>query len=437
MDVTLSTFDRKEIVNLETTSFECQNMEQTIKLSIVDALVGNILTSEHEIPCIQAITEGYDYMKDVELYDLKESHVGLLIGARFARHYMGKEIREGGEDEPIAILTDFGWCIAGPISDKNSVVEIAQIDTFDGIKTDIERLILRMYRHDFMSRPGEEFPSEMKHPSREDEFSLEQIMGSMSHNAESGHYRCAIPWRHGREKTAEIFNKIDFLGYCRNRHRKLREKLLNNPVLKEGTFKQVQQLVDSGYARVIPNYDAPPGSPVCCMALHVVVKPDKPGKFRVTQDAAAKVKGVSFNQHVLNGPDQLNNLIGILCRFRRKKVVLSADIKDFFYRVELDEKDRPATRFIFWKDPELTIEQYYEGLTHLFGFGSSPTVSNTAVKYHAELTKEQFGMDVYMAILLQMYVDDYLDSLDTVDEARDMKKRMTECLALGGFNLTK
>ena len=91
------------------------------------------------------------------------------------------------------------------------------------------------------------------------------------------------------------------------------------------------------------------------MALHVVVKPDKPGKFRVTQDAAARVGGVSFNQHVLNGPDQLNNLIGILCRFRRKKVVLSADIKDFFYRVELDEKDRPATRFIFWKDTSLRV----------------------------------------------------------------------------------
>ena len=141
MDVSLSTFDRKEIVNLETTSFKFQNMEKTLELSIYDALVGNILTSEHEIPCVQAITEGYDYMKDVELHDLKESHVGLLIGARFARHYMGKEIREGGEDEPIAILTDFGWCIAGPISDKNSIVEIAQIDTFDGVKTDIERLL--------------------------------------------------------------------------------------------------------------------------------------------------------------------------------------------------------------------------------------------------------------------------------------------------------
>ena len=94
-------------------------------------------------------------------------------------------------------------------------------------------------------------------------------------------------------------------------------------------FKQVQDLIDKGYAREIPDHSAPPGSPVVYLPLLVVTRDDKPGKFRVCQDAAAKVKGVSLNKHLLNGPNVLNDLIGVLLRFRRKKVVLSADISSW------------------------------------------------------------------------------------------------------------
>ena len=36
-----------------------------------------------------------------------------------------------------------------------------------------------------------------------------------------------------------------------------------------------------------------------------------------------------------------------------------------------------------------------------------------------------------------MYVDDYLDSLDGIEEARNQRKLLTETLALGGFKITK
>ena len=69
----------------------------------------------------------------------------------------------------------------------------------------------------------------------------------------------------------------------------------------EGTFKQVRELVNSGYVEILEDHSAPPESPVAYLALHVVTKPDKPGKFRVTQDAAAKVGGISLNDYLLNG----------------------------------------------------------------------------------------------------------------------------------------
>ena len=36
-----------------------------------------------------------------------------------------------------------------------------------------------------------------------------------------------------------------------------------------------------------------------------------------------------------------------------------------------------------------------------------------------------------------MYVNDYLDSLDGIEEARNQRKLLTEALALGGFEITK
>ena len=41
---------------------------------------------------------------------------------------------------------------------------------------------------------------------------------------------------------------------------------------------------------------------------------------------AAKCNGVSLNSKLLIGPDLLNNLVGVLLRFREEKVVIGADI---------------------------------------------------------------------------------------------------------------
>ena len=75
------------------------------------------------------------------------------------------------------------------------------------------------------------------------------------------------------------------------------------------------------------------GIPRWVMPTLFVTRPDKPGKVRVCQDAKAKVKGVSLNDNLLTGPDLANSLLGILFRFRRHKVVVSADIEGFFHNI--------------------------------------------------------------------------------------------------------
>ena len=133
----------------------------------------------------------------------------------------------------------------------------------------------------------------------------------------------------------------------------------------------------------------------------------------------------------------LNNMLGILLRFRRKKIVLSADIKDFFYRIQLNPIDRPATRFLWWANESMQEEIILEGACHLFGLASSPCVSNIVLQYHAMKNREKIDVDTFLALLLQFYVDDFLHSVDNINDARRIKKQLTEFLADAGFELLK
>ena len=76
-----------------------------------------------------------------------------------------------------------------------------------------------------------------------------------------------------------------------------------------------------------------------------------------------------------------------------------------------------------------------EALVHLMGLRSSPGVASYCLRLHASNVKAQFDLAIFLAIMLAFYVDDYLSSLRTVEEAAKMKKDLTLALALGGFQL--
>ena len=423
---------------MSTASFTVESINGKLRLDIKDGLVGGIITSEDEIPIKNSITKLFDFMKDVVINDLEDNSVGILLGTRFIRHFFGGETRQGEIDEPIAIHTDFGWVVAGPVPDTVEFnPQIAQLGVTETELENIDRLIRYMYAHDFLIRKDERFPPEYTHNSQNDNFAVEQLQETVTFDKKEGRYSVGLPWTHGRLATKEIFDNTDFYAYASNRTRNLRRKLEKDPILKEGSFAQVEENLANGYSKIITDLSSGPDSPVCYLACHVALHPDKPGKFRVCQDAAGKVDGKCLNDFLLKGPDVMNSLFGIILRFRQHKVVLSADIKDFFYRILLDEKDRASARFFWYKDRTMKELIVIEALCHLFGFTSSPGVATVILQMHGTAMREEYGLDVMIAILLQFYVDDYLASLSSVEKARVMKEKLTEALKKGGFHLTK
>ena len=76
---------------------------------------------------------------------------------------------------------------------------------------------------------------------------------------------------------------------------------------------------------------------------------------RIVLNSSQVYKGVSLNSFLPRGPDSyMNNLIGILLRWREEAVALVGDIRKMFNSVHLKEMDKHCHRFL-WRNLEADI----------------------------------------------------------------------------------
>ena len=79
-----------------------------------------------------------------------------------------------------------------------------------------------------------------------------------------------------------------------------------------------------------------------CLPHHLIINPNKPGKVIRVLNGAAKFHGTSLNKSLLTGPDQLQNLIHVLLRFRQHQFAVYADIEGMFLQVGVPDCDQPS-----------------------------------------------------------------------------------------------
>ena len=111
-------------------------------------------------------------------------------------------------------------------------------------------------------------------------------------------------------------------------------------------------------------------------------------------DCLAQYNGVSLNDYLLQGPDFMNDLLGILCRFRQERVAFMTDIKSMFHQFVASEKQRDLLRFFWWLNggPSKEVSEYrMEAL--LFGASSSLDCAHFGLKRAADDGEEEFGAD--------------------------------------------
>ena len=170
---------------------------------------------------------------------------------------------------------------------------------------------------------------------------------------------------------------------------------------------------------------APP--PIWYLPHNPVTNPNKSGKVRRVANAASKFRGESLNSNLLTGPDLLNNLVGILLRFRENPFA------GMFMQIGVRQEDQSAVRFLWMIDNNIRQFQFSR---LIFGATCSPFCAIYVPHKCAEDNKIQFPAALN-AIKHHFYMDDYIQSLPTNADAKNSISHTKDCLKKGGFSLTK
>lgn len=104
---------------------------------------------------------------------------------------------------------------------------------------------------------------------------------------------------------------------------------MKNPAKKKHFVTFMQSVLDRGHAELAPLLKD--GEECWYLPLFGVYHPKKTDQIRVVFDSSAKYEGLSLNSVLMTGPDLINNLVGVLLRFRKEPVAVMADIIQGIY----------------------------------------------------------------------------------------------------------
>jgi hypothetical protein len=370
------------------------------------------ITCSLDCPDIQLLI-GIDYFWDIITSERMEVKNGLyLIGSKLGWFLTGRMTKEtvGGIPD-LSLLTYIQpsvlelpfHTVDSPVNEDINLKEWWELETI-GIK---------------------ESPSKS-----DDETVLEHFQDTVQYK--NGRYFVRFPWK--EHMTTQL---PDNYGLALGRLKTLIKRFSGSPNIIEQYNSVIEDQLKKGIVeRVGP--DSPRGHKLHYLPHHAVIKPSHTTtKIRIVYDGSAKTKkgNKSINECLYRGPVILEDLCGLIMRFRLKKIAIVSDIEKAFLQVGLQTLDRDVTRFLWLKDPtKLTVEnnlEVYRFSRVPFGVISSPFLLGATIKCH--LLKQD--TELSRVIANNIYVDNVFAGTSSVEEAVRFYQEAKEIFKLASMNL--
>ncbi|XP_072392451.1 uncharacterized protein [Diabrotica undecimpunctata] len=374
----------------------------------------------------KAIKESFPYLKNLPFKSYKNAVPQILIGLDNWDLALPLRMKEGLELQPIAAKSRLGWTIFAMFSNNDvelnysyhicecSSESITNQELFNTVKDffSVESLGVQNIK-----------PSVSKELDRAiniQQSTLVQI---------GNQYKIGLLWKYDNLKLPNSKPMAIQRLEC------IERKIKKNPELGTKMNQQIQDFLEKKYIRKLSEQELlEHQEKTWYLPIFPAFNPNKPDKFRLVWDAAATVQGISLNSMLLKGDDQLASLLGVLLRFRERKIGFSGDIKEMFLRVGIIEEDQHAQRFL-WRNgsSDNPLEVY---IMTVMTFGA--TCSPSCAQFDKNANAKKFSVEYPSAvdsIVKNHYVDDVLESTDTEDEAIQLAKEIALIHASGNFEI--
>ncbi|XP_063952061.1 uncharacterized protein LOC135153433 [Lytechinus pictus] len=169
------------------------------------------------------------------------------------------------------------------------------------------------------------------------------------------------------------------------------KRLLKDAEHAKAYDDQIKEMVRMGFARKMTNEEMESyEGPVHYIPHHAVLRPEKKSTpIRIVFNSSSVYAGKCLNDFWMKGPDLLNNLFGVILRFRERSVAVCADISKMYHRVLIPESDQHVHRFL-WRDLQVNRKpDTYVMQVVTFGDKPAPAMAQTALRLTAEEGRAQ------------------------------------------------
>ena len=378
------------------------------------------------------ITSLMQIFKGVPINDIQRprGEINVLVGFNYASIHPHK-IRAGGN--LILMENRFGKCIAGShhkIKESHEIVvdsiEICHIAVDEESFLNVEQMGVQCFPL-CGNCSCQKCALGSKGLSIKEEREQALINEGLSYNESDCCCVAVYPWIKDPKGLPDNYSMA--IRRLENTER----RLLRNPSHSKIYDDQIVDMFNRNVARILTQEEIDSyNGPYYYLCHHEVLKAGSSTPCRIVFDSSAKFMNQCLNDYWAKGAKLVNNLVGILLRFRENKIATSGDIKKMYHAVKISLLDQHIHRFL-WRNLKVDCKPDVYVMTSV-SFGDKPAGNIAMAAFHktAEYAKQIYP-EAASTILRNTHVDDVIDSFGDAATAEKVMKEIDELIKRGGF----
>ncbi|XP_059612589.1 uncharacterized protein LOC132259062 [Phlebotomus argentipes] len=371
----------------------------------------------------EKLTRNYPYLSNVKFESIRHERPTILIGEDNAKLIATQQMVHDANYKPVASLTALGWVISGMIESRQRQNASKQMVCHASDNAELIELL----KHSFSLESVGIRPAAEPRLTKDEQLAYEILNNTTKRMG--NRFEAGLLWRVPRTSMPAS------RAAAWRRLQQTEAKMDRDPEFGRLYVEKMQHYLNEGYMIPLEESDsAVPAEETWYLPHFGVMNPNKPGKLRIVLDAAAEVNGVSLNKRLVSGPDLTTYLPKLLMQFRVGLHGFVGDIKEMFHQVRIRGEDQNYQRILWRAMDRDRIPQEYKMTVMIFGATCSPTIAAYVKNRNATDYRDEYPAAV-QEIVDKHYVDDYLGSSDSVDEAVQLIHEVVDIHKKGGFEI--